>query len=87
VSVQLSLFPLPRPVRDLSDPECLDCGRDTVELGEFYMLHDQVWLEANPADEGMLCFRCVQTRLGRGLTADDFIDVPVNRWLELRFVA
>jgi hypothetical protein len=74
----LSLFPLPRP---LEDPHCLDCDVDTVEIGHYYMLRDDVWPEANPDDAGMLCFRCVQARLGRRLTARDFTDAPINRLL------
>jgi hypothetical protein len=76
VSAQLTLFPLPRA---LYDPHCLDCDVDTVEIGEYYMLRDNVWLEANPDDAGMLCFRCVQARLGRRLRARDFMDLPMDR--------
>jgi hypothetical protein len=76
VSAQLTLFPLPRA---LYDPHCLDCDVDTVAIGHFYMLRRHAWLEANPDDAGMLCFRCVQARLGRRLTAHDFMDLPINR--------
>lgn len=55
---------------------CLDCRRDTSD--EYYMVHDELWLEANPDDDGMLCVLCLEARLGRQLTAADFTDAPVN---------
>jgi hypothetical protein len=59
---QLPLFTLPPSRRN--DPRFLDCGADTLEIGDYYMLHDELWLEANRDDDGMLCFDCVETRLG-----------------------
>jgi hypothetical protein len=58
---------------------CLDCGANTIAIGEYYMLHDRVWLEANPGGWGMLCIGCVEERLDRRLVFADFMDVPVNR--------
>jgi hypothetical protein len=55
---------------------CIDCGIDTVRNREYYMLHDAVWLEANP--DGMLCVVCVERRLERQLRPSDFVDMPVN---------
>lgn len=55
---------------------CLDCRRDTSD--EYYMVHDELWIEANPDDEGMLCVLCLERRLGRRLTSADFTDAPVN---------
>jgi hypothetical protein len=57
---------------------CLDCGVDTLAIGECYALHRAVWLEANPIDEGMLCIGCVEGRLGRQLTAADFMEAIIN---------
>jgi len=59
---------------------CLDCGVDTIRIGEFYMLHDPVWLQANPDRAGMLCIDCVETRLGRRLGPGDFTAAPINRF-------
>ena len=62
---------------------CLDCNACTNCNGEYYMVHDEVWKLANPADRGMLCIGCLEQRLGRLLTKDDFTDAPVNSmWLE-----
>lgn len=59
--------------------DCMDCGTDTNESKEYYTLLDQVWLEANPDDFGMLCIGCVETRLGRMLTRADFdLSAPIN---------
>lgn len=58
--------------------ECLDCGVDTSLIHEYYMVKNRVWLKAHPADDGMLCIACLETRLGRVLTHKDFTDAPIN---------
>jgi hypothetical protein len=57
---------------------CLDCKIDTAELDEYYLVRDEVWREANPQGDGMLCISCLEKRLGRELTHDDFAFVPLN---------
>lgn len=42
------------------------------------MLRDNVWRQANPEYEGMLCIGCVEKRLRRKLTPDDFSNYPIN---------
>jgi hypothetical protein len=74
---QLRLFELPEPVWAIR-VRCLDCREDTIELDEYYMLRDDVWLEANPARDGMLCVGCVEQRLGRALRPGDFTTCVVN---------
>jgi hypothetical protein len=89
VSEQLRLFEIPpcRTLRSLrglacrhTDHEgcrCVDCERDTIELGEYYMIHDHVWpLPRRGA--GMLCIGCLERRIGRRLTPGDFTDAPIN---------
>jgi hypothetical protein len=51
---------------------CGDCGKNTAE-GECYMLSHELWAATglNP-DDGMLCLSCLETRIGRPLTIDDF---------------
>lgn len=59
--------------------DCMDCGVNTSEIKEYYTLLDEVWLRANPKDLGMLCLACVENRLGRLLTRDDFdMEAPIN---------
>jgi hypothetical protein len=58
---------------------CIDCGRDTLGIDEYYMVTDSVWGDATPFDEGgMLCIECLELRLGRILVQADFMDCPVN---------
>jgi hypothetical protein len=57
---------------------CLDCAVDTVALGEYYMVRDEVWEQA-AGDDGMLCIGCLEKRLGRRLEPRDFLDIPMNR--------
>ena len=48
-SSQLMLFPrLPRH----GDWRCLDCNAHTLEVGEYYMLRNAVWAEANQEGAG-----------------------------------
>lgn len=57
---------------------CLDCEASTMQNGEYYMIHNWLWIQANPKDSGMLCIGCLEARLGRKLTKYDFTDAPVN---------
>lgn len=57
---------------------CLDCKVHTGEINEYYTVHDEIWLLANPLDHGMLCVGCLEERIGRVLTPADFPDYPVN---------
>lgn len=65
-------------------PNCIDCGVDTAEIREYYMIRSEVWLGAGmkhdhePGD-GMLCIGCLENRIGRRLVASDFPDYPINR--------
>lgn len=59
--------------------ECVDCRWDTCLLGEWYMVNDSVWKAAGmKAIGGCLCIGCLEERLGRTLTSDDFTDLPIN---------
>jgi hypothetical protein len=73
---------LPEIILEESSPNCADCRWDTVCLGEWYMIHDEVWEQAcrrepKPVWE-ILCIGCLEERLGRALTADDFTDCRIN---------
>jgi hypothetical protein len=56
---------------------CLDCGTDTLAVGDYYAVKDDVWSHAG-GDDGMLCVLCLEARLGRRLSTFDFADAPVN---------
>lgn len=54
------------------NPICIDCGANTDDIGEQYMIHDDLWRAANPTERGMLCVGCCEKRLGRQLRREDF---------------
>lgn len=73
---------------------CKDCGVDTAPITgkgcgderwgrrdalgwEYYMVHNVLWDAAGGAD-GFLCIGCLELRLGRMLTPDDFANLPIN---------
>lgn len=64
---------------DCSAFECAACGQNTLHINEYYMVTDEVWQTAWPEDRGMLCIGCLEERLSRKLTAEDFTDAPINR--------
>lgn len=57
---------------------CLDCGRSTRQLGEYYMVTGEAWTAAGEPD-GMLCIDDLERRLGRVLVPSDFPEIPVNQ--------
>src|ERR1035437_3690254 len=57
--------------------KCLDCGINTSDANEYYMVHDDVWHAAGMCD-GMLCIGCLEARLDRELSAGDFTDCLLN---------
>lgn len=73
---------------------CMDCGVNTGYTGiaEYYHVWEEVWNIAlgrpdAPTDEfvpgltdaGYLCIGCIEERLGRRLTVEDFSDAPINQ--------
>jgi hypothetical protein len=78
----------PRP-----EAPCADCGKGTLRSlnGDWYMVHDEVWAAAcmpsrvdlgsteNGGHRGAyLCRHCLEKRLGRRLTRNDYTSAPVN---------
>ena len=59
--------------------ECAACSVNTLHINEYYMVTDEVWLTAWPDKRGMLCIGCLEDRLGRQLTSDDFTDAQINQ--------
>jgi hypothetical protein len=56
---------------------CRSCGINTDRIGEYYMVHNELWKCAGLGN-GMLCIRCLERRLGRRLHKRDFTRYPVN---------
>jgi hypothetical protein len=61
--------------------DCIDCGANTLHTDEYYMVEDSVWklVTINEDGRGMLCIGCLEFRLGRLLTTEDFPPLPINR--------
>lgn len=57
---------------------CLDCSANTMHIDEYYMVTDEIWRAVVPERYGMLCIGCLEGRLGRKLSKDDFSDAPLN---------
>lgn len=56
--------------------ECADCGTYPAH----YMVLDDVWKAAGMSpDGGYLCVLCLERRIGRRLTPDDFDGCPMNQ--------
>jgi hypothetical protein len=54
--------------------QCFDCGSDE----DWYMLTDATWAATGMGKRGHLCIACVEDRLGRLVTREDFTDAPIN---------
>lgn len=65
---------------------CLECKKDTFLLDEYYMVHNDLWMSAlrekdmdvNHGTDGMLCIKCLESRIGRELKAVDFTSAPIS---------
>ena len=57
---------------------CVDCKIDTGKAHEHYFVKNDVWFSVMPSNKGMLCVGCIEARLGRNLTKDDFTDCSLN---------
>jgi hypothetical protein len=56
---------------------CVDCDEHTKY--EHYFVNNEVWFkEARMSEEGMLCVGCLETRINRILTPQDFTDAHIN---------
>ena len=77
---QLALFLVPRCIEPSEEWSrcCGDCLFDVFAGNEYFIVRDDVWPLAS--DGGKLCVGCLESRIGRRLTPDDFTDCEVNRW-------
>jgi hypothetical protein len=71
--------------RERLESRCLDCQVETslTERGrndEWYMVHNHIWLKANPLGTGKICIGCLEQRIGRRLTPGDFTDCALNNY-------
>jgi hypothetical protein len=64
---------------------CKDCGKATMRtpdfMDEYYMITEELWaMTGLKPHDGFLCITCLEKRIGRQLTSDDFTDVYVNQF-------
>ncbi|GAB3975613.1 hypothetical protein GCM10028806_33560 [Spirosoma terrae] len=71
--------PVKRTYSNGVDPFCKCCNKDTFDDNrDYYMVRDEVWFQIMPTKKGMLCMDCLETKLGRKLTAADLTLCPLN---------
>lgn len=54
--------------------KCSSCRR----MNQPYMIQEELWKQIKKPREMYLCLYCVESRLGRKLEDEDFIDAPIN---------
>jgi len=80
--------PTSKKTRELSPEElaryaCNDCGVNVVTIGEFYMLHPDIWEDQLGLDwNDNLCIGCLEARIGRQVTFADMISIPSYSWMQ-----
>jgi hypothetical protein len=67
------------------DWDCHDCGVNTFETNEYYMVHDEVWLSAGLDKKHFCCFSCLEKRLGRPMVLGDFTPAVVNMNIQIGY--
>jgi hypothetical protein len=63
---------------------CMECGKDTLNARDYYMMRGVLWESIVPGSAGMLCRRCCERRLGRDLADGDF-EVDPRKYAGLLF--
>lgn len=60
------------------DFDCADCGENTLDAAEYYMVHNHLWAASGASRDVMLCVGCLEARIGRRLNQRDFTSAPIN---------
>lgn len=67
------------------DPfRCIDCDVHTKNIGEYYMVNNDLWLayvgdrDTTEQARGMLCIGCLEARMTRTLVPSDFSNARLN---------
>ena len=63
---------------DYSEFKCIECDVNTLDVREYYMIQNDLWEQVNPNKNGMMCIGCVEEKLKRELTPEDFTNCPLN---------
>lgn len=64
-------------MNDWKDFLCKDCKVNTHKINEYYGVKDSIWKLAK-GGKSMLCVGCLEVRIGRKLTPEDFSGAPIN---------
>lgn len=68
-----------------SKDNCFECGAPCYD---WYMVRNVIWAQVAPGPKRrfLLHFGCLEKRLGRLLTEDDFTRMPINAavWIGIR---
>lgn len=75
-----NIFRRRRPAR--STCPCADCATPTAPIdgpSEWYAVSDTVWESAGATPDAILCIGCLEDRLGRRLSRQDFPEALLNR--------
>lgn len=66
-------------MRNVKDWECLDCGGDTFLGPNYYMVYHSIWAEKGPKKaKAMICWHCMEVRLGRPIGIKDLLPCILN---------
>lgn len=63
---------------------CFDCNVSTIQIGEYYNVHKEIWEESGIENERgapphvYLCIGCLESRIGRILQPEDFGHCVIN---------
>ena len=59
---------------------CIDAKNGCLKRGktDSFMVSNEVWIAANLKGDDFCCLTCLERRLGRELTKDDFTNAPIN---------
>lgn len=76
---KLSTYKLLHQIAYRSKYACADCDVNTSDIGEYYMVRDDIWtITGLDYISTMLCIQCLENRIGRKLAPNDFTDAPIN---------
>ena len=68
----------PKELSDSISQFCYDCGMDTHDDANYYMVKNDLWNKHFNKKRGMLCIGCLEKRIGRKLKYEEFIDCELN---------
>ena len=75
------------PPEELGRYQCNDCGVNVVTVGEFYMLHLDIWEDQLGLGwDDNLCIGCLEKRLGRKVSLVDMCSIPNYPWMKPRSI-